>query len=260
MIYVYTLAINEIYNSFIEAQLNSIHNLFPDKQKTFIILSDITYDVNKLTEKYNFNQHNINLLSYIVPNISFSINCLLKTYYMQLYLPKECTNNDLILFFDADTIYLEKGKIFYDDLYQKFLEYDLILCKHSLEKDYQYWMNDEHNRIEINKASYINNVKTNYVQTSFFGLKKQSLYKINIDITNLLNEDQTPEIKYLGHFQDETYINKIQCDSLDYKIYKDYFNDIYTMHNYVDRPNIFCLQKYNIDEKSKYKRKINILK
>lgn len=259
-IYIYTLA-THIYNNFIPKQLETIKYIFPNQKKYFIILSDKKYNTNDLITKYNLNDYNITLLTYKVPNSSFAINNLLKIPYMLNYLPEDASDDDIALFCDADTIYINRGSKFYDKLYNNFKCHNLIINIHPYENenDKSYHLLNDQNCLEENKAAYIINSNNYYIQTSVFGVKVKYLEKLCKDLNDLILKDESdPYNKHIAHFQEETYLSKIYCDNIEcnynYDIYDDHFNILGEQYEISDDNNIFVNQKYDLTLKNNFKK------
>ena len=72
-IIVITLATN-IYNSYIDKQIETIENFFPELHKQFIIITDQYKENYKLSD-------NVDIYYYHIPDMPYNITCLCKTIY-----------------------------------------------------------------------------------------------------------------------------------------------------------------------------------
>ena len=126
-IIVFTLATN-IYNYYLDKQLETIENFFPQFHKQFIIITDQYKDNYKLSD-------NIDVYYYHIPDMPYNITCLCKTVYgvdALETLKIKYTDNDIFFFLDADSIYINKGIDFYNNFYNKIKEFDLVVSLHLL--------------------------------------------------------------------------------------------------------------------------------
>lgn len=214
-IIVITLATN-IYNSYIDKQIETIENFFPELHKQFIIITDQYKENYKLSD-------DVDIYYYHIPDMPYNITCLCKTIYgvdALETLKINYDNDDLFFFLDADSIYLNKGIDFYRNFYNKIKEFDLIISTHLLfyHPYHRQTMCKLFGERESKFAGYFDVTEKNiYICSNIFGGKIKALKMLNEDIKELFKKDMSIEINY-RHFpctNEETYINKIVNDQIN---------------------------------------------
>ena len=251
MIHVVTIMTGP-YNECLKGQLDTLNNLFPNKDKTFTIVSDLDNQLNNYDlSKFN----NIKFNWFKIIDLPYVYILTLKLYFVLKAIEQiEYDDNDLLLYCDADTLFLEKPIDFYNNLYDEFIKYDLIFTIHPLyyedhgiayvwahagEKDRAH--NWEVKNADINKV----------LITSLYAGKISKLKQLSKDILYLENIDLNKDLydRHIPPCADEEYINKVVNDHIneyrhDYNILCDRFNQIWEQEKYLQE-NCFVSQKYD---------------
>lgn len=244
------------YNNFLEGQLNTLNNLFPNQEKTFTIVSDLDNQLNN----YDLSKFNVTKFNWFkILDLPYTYIVSLKLYFVLKAIEQiEYNDDDLLLYCDADTLYLEKSNDFYNELYNKFIKYDLIFTIHPLyyenhnfvyayaniktvERSYNWKVQD----VNINKG----------IMGSIYCGKISKLKQLNKDILYLQNIDLNKNIddRHIPKCSDEEYINKIVNDHIngnrnDYNILCERLNQIFNAEKYLQET-CFVNQKYDVSIK-----------
>lgn len=251
MIHVVTIMTGP-YNNYLKGQLNTLNNLFPNKEKTFTIVSDLDNQLNNY-DLSNFN--NIKFNWFKILDLPYTYIVSLKLYFVLKAIEQiKYNDNDLLLYCDADTLFLKKSNKFYNNLYSKFINYDLIFTIHPYYFDNHTFVypfahsgkTDRAHNWEI-KSIDINKV----VMGSLYAGKISKLKELNKDILYLQNIDLNKDIsdRHIPPGSDEEYLNKIVNDHInnyrsDYIILCERYNKIFNNDKYLQYT-CFVNQKYD---------------
>ena len=276
-IWIFTLA-TSVYNEYLEEQYKTFSNLFPNHEKVMVVISD------QKPIKAEINKH-MDIRYYKIVDHPYPLVTLSKYIYVCDAIPYDAKDNDMFVFIDADTKFLEKNSEFYDNLYNKFNHYDLIFTVAPWQNIYnRYFSNKPHFMEKYNSyAHYMNDFggvseyditdKTTYCQTSFFAGKIGKLKEFNEEVKKLMSIDLNKindNYSHLGRQElsrhiplasEENYTNKIINDHIHNK--SDKFNILignfilcdYNPFNEIkpiilnDFSSIFLDQKYNFNIK-----------
>ena len=99
-IFVFTLATG-VYTKYLEEQIKTWNNFFPNYNKKLIIITNIDYDVNDYED----------IFSIKIPNIHYNLMCLSKFSYCIFALDNlhiDYNDDDYFIWVDADTKYLDR--------------------------------------------------------------------------------------------------------------------------------------------------------
>lgn len=284
MIHIFTL-MTSLYNKFFTEQLETVGNLFPGHDKTFNLISDVKPEGYDNISMDGFKEFNfLKIVDFPYPLVT-----LCKTIYMVEALPDSANDDDIFIYIDSDTIFLDKGKEFYDKILDEIKSHDLMFShspwSYHWNKLYPgvsgFWtVSNYNNYIEFmndNEPEYSSHFicddKSVYVQTSFFAGKVCKLKKLNKDVRELMTSDlnhrpdflhpnQPQElIRHIPLASEENYCNKvindnIHSDSPKYDILVDvyHYNHYYPFTERIDDiknlfPKIFLKQKYDLGRK-----------
>lgn len=245
-IWIFTIA-TSVYNEYLEEQYETFNNLFPNHEKVMVVISD------QEPIKSEINKH-IDIRYYKITDHPYPLVTLSKYIYICDAIPFDAKDDDTFVFIDADTKFLRKENNFYDNLYNKINQYDLIftiapwqnLYKRYFSKltpsgwpsfmekydSYAHYMNDP----DINGTSHYDITdKTTYCQTSFFAGKIGKLKEFNDDVRKLMSNDlNTLNDKYIEKGQQELFRHIPLASEENYtnKIINDH------IHNKIDKYNI----------------------
>ena len=279
MLYVFTVATN-IYINYLEYQIKTYKHLFPNINKKFIWFTDDVNKCQELAQKYNYDIDVVKITPLVYP-----FNTLFKTNYITDYSKTHSLKkDDIIIFIDADTIFVKRESRFWEKLLNDIKTFD---CIFSISP----WIFDN---IHISEQdNYICNIplnfsKRNYIQDSFFIFKNGIMQEWQIQYDYYLREytlqkrlpimqDQTL-LNYLIYKNQEKnniklafyFVNYYKDTSLDSCELFDY-NDVFINKTYcegktgalytknINCDNFFMLQKFNNSIKYNIRNTNNIL-
>lgn len=272
-LFVFTLATN-VYNNYIPAQLETWGNAFPNiDDKKLIIISD---------KKYDFSD-NEDIFSVRIPNIHYNLMCVSKFSYC-LYALDELgliyDSDDMFLFVDADTKYLERPIEVWETVSNLLSTYDLVVNPYLVfgHESHGKQMCIDWGEDDKQYAGYYDVTDDNInICTNILGGSILMLRILVHEIYQMLDHDLNIE-KNHRHFpciNEETYVNKIVNDHINgdrdnYKIcvtmlhcvpygtnsiYYDYLGSIENQMN--TWQDIIILSKYNNNFKTKTMPKWN---
>ncbi len=251
MIHVVTIMTGP-YNNFLEGQLNTLNNLFPNQEKTFTIVSDLDNQLNN----YDLSKFNVTKFNWFkILDLPYTYIVSLKLYFVLKAIEQiKYNDDDLLLYCDADTLYLEKSNDFYNKLYDKFINYDLIFTIHPLYfDDHSFTYAFAHAGTTDRAHNWeVKNVDTNkVVMGSLYGGKISKLKQLNKDILYLQNIDLNKDLydRHIPPCSDEEYLNNVVNDHInnyrtDYNILCDRYNQIFGDEKYLQET-CFVNQKYD---------------
>ena len=201
IVYMATSVYKEYFNNF----LSTVPNLFPNDEKTLFVISDGFSELNGQKFKGT---------SIIVKNIvdlPYPIVTACKLRYLT-----EFTKDyefDYILYFDADSIILEKPDSFWEWYKNELNSNKLLMSYHP-----HYLYTPDRNFGEpflvssMNSAGYVNkhfvNERKSYIITSFFSGKPSIMKEIDDKIYNMLGSDLS-NLRWMPLYPDEAYLNAI---------------------------------------------------
>lgn len=215
MIYIFTISTG-IYNIYLNTFIDSINNCFTNKEKTVVIIGD-----NEYKEKQNFNIYN-----YHIPLTNYSLCNLQKYIYIDdaiKYLKLNISENDYILYVDVDSYFEKRSIEYYDDLYNKFNEYDIILSvfpwdidKNNLDVKQEYIVNLNTKRYtSINRSRFKNVIGAFFISKLNVFIKLKELVNLcllyDLSIINVLDDHNN--YRSFPEWQEQTYLNKIIQDN-----------------------------------------------
>lgn len=263
-----------VYKAYFENFAKSLKNLFPKNniEKHLIIMSDGLSEYDNTTQ-FGCKIHCFDVIDYPYPIVPMNKFQMVAKYMKDLDL-------DYAMFFDADSIILEKDTLFWDNLKDKLTSGKLLCSGHP---HYLYYpdMDMQAPCIVTNKYSsayvdpqLINNNKS-YIITSFFAGSKEVISKYAEKIYTMIGKDLS-NIRSVPQFVDEAYMNKIYVDDVILNhvddIIKEKYITInpYTFGEFPERNNgdihknnfpefddtIFINQKYDTSLKNKKKENL----
>lgn len=249
MIYIFTISTG-IYNTYLNTFIDSINNCFTNKEKTVVIIGD-----NEYKEKQNFNIYN-----YHIPLTNYSL-CNLQIYiYIDdaiKYLKLNISENDYILYVDVDSYFEKRSIEYYDDLYNKFNEYDIILSvfpwdidKNNLDVKQEYIVNLNTKRYtSINRSRFKNVIGAFFISKLNVFIKLKELVNLcllyDLSIINVLDDHNN--YRSFPEWQEQTYLNKIIQDNWinSDKICIDYYI-LNASQDFLNRMNLTYEEEKNI--------------
>ena len=263
-----------VYKDYFKTFAESLKNLFPNSNmdKHLIIMSDglKEYDGKEIG---GFKVHCYDVIDYPYPLVPMNKFQMVSKYMNDLSL-------DYGMFFDSDTIILEKSNQFWNNL-ESLLKSGKLLC--SGHPHYLYYPDKvlDEPLIVTNKDSVacmdsgLINKHKSYIITSFFAGTKEIISKYAKKIYDMIGKDLS-NIRWIPQYVDEAYMNKIYENDVllgnSTDIIKDKFITInpYTFGNFPERDNknlfknnfpeyettIFINQKYNVGLKTKKKENL----
>lgn len=272
-IFVFTLATG-VYTKYLEEQIKTWNNFFPNYNKKLIIITDIDYDVNDYED----------IFSIKIPNIHYNLMCLSKFSYCIFALDNlhiDYNDYDYFIWVDADTKYLDRPTEVWNNIIGLMDSYDLLVNPYPLFYSQVFGKNMCYNYGERNPnyAGYyrINNNSVN-ICTNILLCKIKTIKELDKDIWEMTNKDLNinfPE-RHFSCTNEETYISKIvndfiNEDNMKYNIYvdmfhltpytKDYkfeYDTLGSPENQIENhPNIIINSKYNNSFKTKTVPKMN---
>lgn len=277
-LFIFTIA-TDVYNNFIDDQINSIDNLFPNIiEKNYIIITDNTslYNKENILSKTLLS----NVFIYEIIDMLHDLIMVNRLNYMIYFLKKsniEYSDNDLFIYIDADTKFFQKTKEFWDEFYHKVIQYDMFITKYPLgyfQGEYEQAKGSR--ELDEFCGSYNLTKNVNWIQMSLFGGSIKMLFNLYNDIyLNMLKQDLQKNIynRHIPVLHDESYMMKIVNDNPNnYNIYVDNLSTIIFCPDYKVDPwnltdndmltffkNAIVLQKYDYCKKTN-KRQIIVAK
>lgn len=260
-----------VYKNYFENFANSLKNMFPDNnvEKHLIIMSDglKEYDGKEIG---GFKVHHFDVIDYPYPCVPMNKFQMVSKYMNDL-------NLDYGMFFDSDSIILEKSPEFWENLKKKIMSGKLLCSGHphylyTPDRDmFEPFVVSREDSVAYMDPKYVNENKS-YIITSFFAGSKNVIDKYAKKIYNMIGKDLS-NIRWVPHYVDEAYMNKIYIDDVllgnDDDIIKDKFITInpYEFGNFPERDNgdiyknnfpeyedtIFINQKYDTSIKQQKK-------
>ena len=254
--YIATGVYKEYFNDFYK----TIDYIFPNKQKTLIIISDGLKEYNN-THKDLLDIYVEEFIDYPYPFININ-KFQIVNHYAKKY------NIDIIAYFDSETYFIKKDELFFDNLIKiskdkmislippYFLNYDFRGLIYGMNTftlwsefhgfdDFSFFYKDNYDNIDI---SY------KWIQTSFFMCSKQILNDIDIILQDLISYN----MRVMGcklNYSDEFYINYLNLYYPE-KFYSTFFADDENHKNKYDT--LFMYQKLK-NVKGKLQRKFGNL-
>ncbi|MCM1217970.1 MAG: hypothetical protein NC548_26080 [Lachnospiraceae bacterium] len=256
-----------VYKEYFDEFSKSLHNLFPDNnvEKHLVIMSDGLSEYNN-TEQFGCKIHWVDVIDLPYPLVPCNKFQMVAKYMKDFEL-------DYGMFFDADSIILEKSHEFWESLKTK-LQTGKLLC--SGHPHYLFVPDmDMHEPLCVSRtdsAGYVDanyvNIYRSYIITSFFAGSADAISKYARKIYHMIGYD-LKHLRWLPEFVDEAYMNAIYVN----EIIKGKRNDIikekyitinpYIYLNFPERntgdihennfpeiDTIFINQKYNVGLKS----------
>lgn len=259
-----------VYKEYFENFKESLKNLFPnDFEKHLIIMSDglEEYDNTKIG---NFDVHRVEVIDYPYPLVPMN-KFQMVSKYMKDY------DLDYAMFFDADSIILEKDDKFWKSLRAKLLSGRMLCSGHphylyQPERDmFEPFVISREDSVGYMDPKVLNEHRS-YIITSFFAGDKNVIDKYAKKIYSMIGQDLS-NIRWMPHYVDEAYLNTIYVNDVilgnDKDILKEKYITInpYEFGDYPERDNgdihknnfpeydntIFINQKYNTELKNKKK-------
>lgn len=256
-----------VYKEYFDEFSKSLVNLFPnnDVEKHLVIMSDGLSEYNN-TEQFGCKIHWVDVIDFPYPLVPCNKFQMVVKYMKDFGL-------DYGMFFDADSIILEKSHDFWESLKSQ-LETGKMLC--SGHPHYLYTPNrDFYEPFCVSRqdsAGYVNadyvNQHRSYIITSFFAGHYDVLSKYAKKIYQMIGYDLR-NLRWLPEYVDEAYMNSIYINDVvngeDDDVIKDKYitinpyiygnfpermnGDIYK-NNFPEYENIFINQKFNVGLKN----------
>lgn len=243
-----------VYLSYFDNFIATIKYFFPESEKYVHVITDTnlatTYDIP-----------NVHIDINVIINLPYPLVALLKTTYIKHFMTDDM---EYVFYFDADTIFLNKDKVYWDNLKENIEQGNIIMPLHPIHDHTPHYIVDNNTSeaylpIENFKAAII---------SSFYGGKASEVKKL-IDMVNYMvkrdlnREENDVYYHYIPAFFDEDYINKIVNTRKDISFTLKHFVGIFytfrwnnTMSPFDDDlyiddwPDEICVkQKYDIARK-----------
>ena len=264
-----------VYKEYFENFANSLKYLFPENNldKYLIIMSDglKEYDGKEIG---GYKVKHFDVIDYPYPCVPMNKFQMVSKYMKDLDL-------NYGMFFDSDSIILEKPQEFWDNLETKMKSGKLLCSGHP-----HYLFTPEINMVEpcvvsrTDSAAYMDPVHVNthksYIITSFFAGSRDVIDKYSKKIYQMIGTD-LKTLRWVPEFVDEAYMNKIYVQDIilgnENDVLKEKYITInpYTFGHFPERDNgdihknnfpeyddtIFINQKYNT--KLKHIKKSNMI-
>ncbi len=194
-----------VYKNYFENFLNTVRFLFPNDYKVLIVISDGLQEYNNTIFK------DTKIYVKDVVDLPYPILTGCKFRFVTRY-AKEF-NFDYIMYFDSDTIILEKPIEFWESLKQK-MNTGKLLC--SLHPHYLYTPNRDFYEPFIvsnpNSAGYVDakyiNERRSYIMTSFIAGKYDIVKYFDDKVYNMFGKDMST-LRWIPLYPDEAYLNKL---------------------------------------------------
>ena len=219
-----------VYKNYFENFLESLKFLFPEDNKTLIVISDGLQEYNEKTIRFNDSQQNtVKIYVKDVVDLPYPFLPCCKFRFVTRY-TKEF-DFDYIMNFDSDTIILEKPLEFWNTLKDKLETGKLLVTSHphylyTPSRDfYEPFIVSNPKSVGYIDAKYVNNVRS-YIMTSFFAGKYDIIKYFDDKIYYMLGRDMD-NLRWIPRFPDEAYMNKL-----------------YITENVLDNKNNMLLEKY----------------
>lgn len=241
------IATNGYLKYLCEYFLPTIKYFFPNDKKILRILTNCPENVPIINDE-NITQYEvIPIFDIIYPCINLN-----KTYIISQLKP---TNADYIFYFDADTMFQDKPNYNWEKLKNVMDKGGVIIPKHphylNLEIVADEWlkwaMTDEMTERSTNSSAYIEDKEYDYVISSLWGAKQETMYALCQKITEMIRKDMKRENGYhIPLYMDENYFNKLillsKKENIGFDFYVQHFCELYDNKNTVN-DNVFCYQK-----------------
>ena len=251
-----------VYKNYFENFAKSLENLFPNVgvEKHLIIMSDglKEYDGKNM---FTCKCHWFDVIDYPYPLVPMNKFQMVSKYLKDLDL-------DYGMFFDSDTIVLEKPHEFWVDLKKKLISGKMLCSDHPhylYNPNYQ--LDDVLTVTNDKSVAYINpqviNEHKSYIITSFFGGARDVISKYADKIYKMIGADLR-NIRWIPNYVDEAYMNTIYANDIilgdEHDVLKEKYitinkNDYYS-NNFPDVDTIFLNQKYDVELKNKKKNNL----
>ena len=194
-----------IYKEYFYKFLNSFNKLFPEDNKTLIIISD------GLQEYDNKQYDNFKIIVKNIVDLPYPIITACKLRYLTEFIKDY--DFDYILYFDADTIILEKPIEFWDYLKSKLDTQKLIVSLHphylyTPDRDFgEPFIISNPESVGYTDKKYVN-ANRSYIITSFFAGVPSIIKYIDDKLYTMLGEDLS-KFRWMPLYPDEAYLNSI---------------------------------------------------
>jgi hypothetical protein len=264
IIYIATSIYKEYFKKYF---VNTVTNLFPNDNKTLILISDGLNEYNNKT----LDEHT-KIEQYDIIDFPYPIINLCKFQIVEKYLSKHPEAN-ILLYFDADTLIYEKDNVFWENLKFNIIKQypkKMFFSYHPhylYNKDFNFGQTYFFPQIGETYLDNCHNIimeKQCYIMTSFFMCNTSVIHYFSERIYNMSKLD-LKNFRRIPELSDETYINiiNLQDNILDNKnniylenyitinpyIYGNYpekqIDDIY-INNFPEINSIFINQKFDI--------------
>lgn len=194
-----------VYKNYFDNFLNSLKFLFPEDNKTLIVISDGLFEYNEKVID------NIRIYVKDVVDLPFPILTGFKLRFVTKY--TQNFNFDYIMYFDSDTIIFEKSIEFWENLKNKMNTGKLLMTLHP---HYLYYpnLNFYDPFIVYNKKSeaFIElddiNSKKCYIMSSFIGGTYDIIKYFDEKVYNMAEKD-IGKLRWMPQYPDEAYLNKL---------------------------------------------------
>lgn len=194
-----------VYKNYFENFLESLKFLFPEDNKTLIVISDGLQEFNEKTI------NGVKIYVKDVVDLPYPFLPCCKFRFVTRY-TKEF-NFDYIMNFDSDTIILEKPIEFWNKLKDKLETGKLLMTQHPHylytpdRHFYEPFIVSNPDSIGYIDAAYIND-RHSYIMTSFFAGKYDIIKYFDNQIYYMLGRDMD-NLRWIPRFPDEAYMNKL---------------------------------------------------
>ena len=242
------------YEEYFKGFIESLENFFPLNRKFLTILTDNL----DLPKNYKCGK-NIDIETFYLPNLLYPTINLNKPVLLndQLF-----TKLDYYFIIDVDTIFMQKDYDFWQSLMKRMNDGEILLTKHpfySMADNARLWglmkkdlisnlytdnLTEKDNRF----SSYIPDGEYTYVNSSFWGGKRDAVKEFNDKIIELAKCDLTryPNGWHIPKYMDENYINKMYWDfsngESDLKLHADTYSVLGNVQSNVT-DTVFMYQK-----------------
>lgn len=258
-----------VYKDYFPTFLSTAINLFPNDERTIIVISDgLSYFDGKTYNDIKIVVHSIIDMPYpMLPSCKFRfVTSLTKDHHF-----------DYILFVDSDTIIFKRKDEFWESLKKLMDDGHLLLSRHP------HYLYNEH--IQLNDVFIIKNEKScaymeedyinqnkSYIITSFFAGKQEVIERYDKKIYEMIGRDLY-NMRWMPEYVDEAYMNYIYVQesilSNESTIHLDTYitinpytfpgallnlsNDDKYSNNFLSKETIFMNQKFDISIKNRKK-------
>ena len=229
----------DVYASYIEDFLGTIHNFLPGYDKRIHAISD------GLKEYDGYNKDGVSIDVTYQTNLPYPLIPLSKTYFIKSLLTDDMK---YVFYFDADTKFLERSPEYWADFEEMMKSDKMLLSNHPGN----YWPT-----YEIAETSNAYLAPEDYkitIMSSLFGGTKDAMEwfcnEICPLIKNDLNYHRDHQYHYIPSLFDQDYVNKVLNMRTEDRYIVRYFSHISWFHNEqdIDSENL-VEQKYDISRK-----------